>query len=64
MKFQNGDKVILNTVGSDDTVYTVSTYNEVQVWIGDNDGRGWFVFEEDIELASLGDFSGLDQNNG
>ena len=63
MKFKNGDKVILNTIGSDNKIYTVSQVNDARCWIGDERGRGWYVYEEQIELASLGDFSALDQNN-
>jgi len=51
--FGNGDRVVLTPEYQDKPgeVYTLSQWDGNRGWIGDEDGRGWFVRGYQIELA-------------
>ena len=49
MEFNNGDKVMLKDEPGE--VFTVSQASESKFWIGDEQGRGWYVYYSAIKLV-------------
>jgi len=49
MDFSTGDKVRVKDGGSE--VFTISQLSENKCWIGDEDGRGWYIYLSRLELA-------------
>lgn len=47
--FQNGDKVRVKD--GDSEIFTVSQAMDSKCWIGDSQGRGWYIYYDRLELV-------------